>query len=515
ASQLICKWDDPQLFPRSYFARALLEPPFDPLNSPYARSVFASYASACVILATQFWALLHPAPQTACLRPLLSLILVRTIFLEMINSEPLLDRAVELFQHARAGKRIARGLVRSKSLLEKAHKAINSFRSGTWTRPTATDSELYKSFGSSGIIVVPKSSPESTPDTNSDATSATNSFSENSLASVLGTENKQSSGYPETTVLPGLGTTTSDGFLQSIFGNSWVLGSSLDKALEPPDSILSRHSPSLTSPESQITPYPMSGSQPETQGQNIKSTGPAILRTVDEVQGISQVPIANTSSSTLSFNDPQASILWEAFLREKHNLDLTISGQPLTQQNYEQNMAENVNHKQSEHSRAKNCAEYYRYLAQTVSSEEELPYVPTARFFPKVNGSSSTMATFGGLSDKIFLYKLRLILSNTEQLHVRIDELTERIRELEEALANLQSLHSDEPHPLLKESTEPLTTAFGSLRLHDDLMSNDGPAIDPVPQVYPSSDLSQSVNPLEDAGGLDFVNASFPHSRHE
>jgi hypothetical protein len=37
---------------RSYFARALLEPPFDPLNSPYARSVLAAYASACVILDT-------------------------------------------------------------------------------------------------------------------------------------------------------------------------------------------------------------------------------------------------------------------------------------------------------------------------------------------------------------------------------------------------------------------------------------------------------------------------------
>jgi hypothetical protein len=37
---------------RSYFARALLEPPFEPLNSPYARSVLAAYASACVILDT-------------------------------------------------------------------------------------------------------------------------------------------------------------------------------------------------------------------------------------------------------------------------------------------------------------------------------------------------------------------------------------------------------------------------------------------------------------------------------
>jgi hypothetical protein len=33
---------------------------------------------------------------------------------------------------------------------------------------------------------------------------------------------------------------------------------------------------------------------------------------------------------------------------------------------------------------------------------------------------------------------VRLILSNTEDLHAKIDELTERIHELEEALASLQ-----------------------------------------------------------------------------
>lgn len=37
-------------FLRVYFARALLEPPFDPLSSIYSRSVLAVYASACSIV---------------------------------------------------------------------------------------------------------------------------------------------------------------------------------------------------------------------------------------------------------------------------------------------------------------------------------------------------------------------------------------------------------------------------------------------------------------------------------
>ncbi|KAF5337739.1 hypothetical protein D9758_016027 [Tetrapyrgos nigripes] len=44
----------------------------------------------------------------------------------------------------------------------------------------------------------------------------------------------------------------------------------------------------------------------------------------------------------------------------------------------------------------------------------------------------------------------RLILSGTQELHDRISQLCSRIRELEEALASVQSRVSDEPHPLLK-----------------------------------------------------------------
>lgn len=44
----------------------------------------------------------------------------------------------------------------------------------------------------------------------------------------------------------------------------------------------------------------------------------------------------------------------------------------------------------------------------------------------------------------------RMVLSGTQELHDRIDDLCARIRELEDALRDLQGQHSDEPHPLLR-----------------------------------------------------------------
>jgi len=45
----------------------------------------------------------------------------------------------------------------------------------------------------------------------------------------------------------------------------------------------------------------------------------------------------------------------------------------------------------------------------------------------------------------------RFVLAATEHLHHRIAGLSGRIRQLEDALAALQSQHSSEPHPLLHE----------------------------------------------------------------
>ena len=41
------------------------------------------------------------------------------------------------------------------------------------------------------------------------------------------------------------------------------------------------------------------------------------------------------------------------------------------------------------------------------------------------------------------------MLANTEVLHEKIQVLSNRVRQLEDALANLQSERSSEPHPLL------------------------------------------------------------------
>jgi hypothetical protein len=41
-------------------------------------------------------------------------------------------------------------------------------------------------------------------------------------------------------------------------------------------------------------------------------------------------------------------------------------------------------------------------------------------------------------------------------------------------------------------------------------MSKDGPSLDPIVQPDLPTDPSQTSNPLSDAGGLEFVNASFP-----
>jgi len=45
----------------------------------------------------------------------------------------------------------------------------------------------------------------------------------------------------------------------------------------------------------------------------------------------------------------------------------------------------------------------------------------------------------------------RFILANTEALHEKIGELSNRVRELEDALAQSHSLHTHEPHSLLRE----------------------------------------------------------------
>jgi hypothetical protein len=58
----------------------------------------------------------------------------------------------------------------------------------------------------------------------------------------------------------------------------------------------------------------------------------------------------------------------------------------------------------------------------------------------------------------------RFILSNTQELHKKIEALQSRIRELEAALALLQSKVTSESHPLLAQS---LKAATEGLRMDD------------------------------------------------
>lgn len=45
----------------------------------------------------------------------------------------------------------------------------------------------------------------------------------------------------------------------------------------------------------------------------------------------------------------------------------------------------------------------------------------------------------------------RFVLANTEALHDKIGQLSNRVRHLEDALAEVHSYRSIEPHPLLSE----------------------------------------------------------------
>src|SRR5258706_11213052 len=52
---------------------------------------------------------------------------------------------------------------------------------------------------------------------------------------------------------------------------------------------------------------------------------------------------------------------------------------------------------------------------------------------------------------KLTLCCRSLVLSNTTELHTKIEQLSNRTRELEDALAKLHNGTSDEPHPLLRQ----------------------------------------------------------------
>jgi hypothetical protein len=69
----------------------------------------------------------------------------------------------------------------------------------------------------------------------------------------------------------------------------------------------------------------------------------------------------------------------------------------------------------------------------------------------------------------------RFVLADTTQLHAKISEMGQRIRQLEDALAIFQSGVSSETHPLLRD--ELLKIKFGPEKGH--VLEGDEPAEEP------------------------------------
>lgn len=102
-------------------------------------------------------------------------------------------------------------------------------------------------------------------------------------------------------------------------------------------------------------------------------------------------------------------------------------------------------------------------IRNTVANAEDArPSVPTAVSSPaKAPGPSarSCLAPFSCQRAR----PLRFVLADTEKLHQKIAHMSDRIRQLEDAVAILQSTLSNEPHPLL---TRELLTIKSSIELH-------------------------------------------------
>jgi hypothetical protein len=82
---------------------------------------------------------------------------------------------------------------------------------------------------------------------------------------------------------------------------------------------------------------------------------------------------------------------------------------------------------------------------------------------------------------------LRFILANTEQLHEKITILTDRVRDLEEALEAVQKKVSSHPHPLLKPDLLRIKTS-------EDLYGpNQGPHVHAASAPQPSA-LTQPMS---------------------
>ncbi|KAG8831636.1 hypothetical protein FRC17_002828 [Serendipita sp. 399] len=150
---------------KAYFASALLEPPFDPMKSQYSRSLMAAFASACAIV-SHIRPLFSQEPimvmtvsflWTQCFTAavILGALVVRAPECSLSPTALFeFDHTLEMFKRAQ-GRDVARGLPILLRLNERAHNAMNAFKSGTWVPPTETDTQLFRGLAASGVVHQP------------------------------------------------------------------------------------------------------------------------------------------------------------------------------------------------------------------------------------------------------------------------------------------------------------------------------------------------------------------------
>lgn len=87
-------------------------------------------------------------------------------------------------------------------------------------------------------------------------------------------------------------------------------------------------------------------------------------------------------------------------------------------------------------------------------------------------GTRSVMYSIGSWNRGLTPPFGRFILSNTKELHEENDSLRDRVKELEQALADLQSQVTCEPHPLLKDTyklvSEKLSPVTDDVKVEED-----------------------------------------------
>lgn len=107
------------------------------------------------------------------------------------------------------------------------------------------------------------------------------------------------------------------------------------------------------------------------------------------------------------------------------------------------------------HTKAKNCAECRRLKLKC------------SRTIPCNHCEKAGKAAL--CPDRCLLPKAeRFAKLDEDQTSAKMGAMAARIRELEDALADMQRLHSDEPHSLLSNTEEPLITSFGALMIGKD-----------------------------------------------